>query len=202
MQVNTARLVIRPLRRSDVDAMAVWQPFADPMLAQYNVTAQSARERDAWFALRTGDAMRLEFAIEASGQVIGRISLRDMDGQGRARVGISIGAEFVNHGFGTEALAGFLDWYFGEGEFNAMALDVSAANRRAVQVYQKLGFRHVMDFYQPVGDEALASFLDDPRYADLRVYFRREDGRTSALFYEMELTREEWQERREVIERG
>ncbi len=202
MQVNTARLVIRALRRSDVDAMSVWQPFADPMLAQYNVTAQSARERDAWFALRTGDATRREFAIEASGQVIGRVSLRDMDGQGRARLGISIGAEFVNHGFGTEALAGFLDWYFGEGEFKVIALDVSAANRRAVQVYQKLGFRHVMDFYQPVGDEALVSFLNDPRYADLRVYFRREDGRTAALFYEMELTREEWQERREVIERG
>jgi len=202
MQVNTARLTLRPLQRADVDAMAVWQPFADPMLAKYNLPDQSAKERDDWFALRTGDLTRREFAIEASGQVVGRISLRDMDGRGHARLGISIGAEFVNHGFGTEALIGFLDWYFGEGEFSAMALDVSAANRRAVQVYQKLGFRHVMDFYQPVGDEAVVAFLDDPRYADLRIYFRREDGQTSALFYEMELTRKEWQERREVIERG
>jgi RimJ/RimL family protein N-acetyltransferase len=201
MQVRTARLVIRPLQRADVDAMAVWQPFADPSLAAYNPPDPSAQERDDWYALRTGDPARREFAIEASGQVVGRISLRDMDGQGAARLGISIGAQFVNRGLGTEALTGFLDWYFDEGGFSVMVLDVSASNRRAVHVYQKLGFRHVKDLYRSVDDEAVA-FLDDPRYADLRTYFRRKAGQTEALFYEMELEREEWQERKEVIPDG
>ena len=202
MQVRTARLVIRPLQRADVDAIAIWQPFADPLLAGYNVPDQSAKERDDWFALRAGDPTRREFALEASGQVVGRIGLRDVDGHTSARLGISIGAEFVNRGLGAEALAGFLDWYFDEGGFSVMALDVSASNRRAVHVYQKLGFRHVVDVYQPVGDEAAVAFLDDPRYADLRAYFRRRDGQTEALFYEMELTRQDWQARKEVIRHG
>jgi len=202
MQVRTARLVIRPLQRADVDALAIWQPFADPLLARYNVPDKSAEERDDWYALRTGDPARREFALEASGQVVGRISLRDMVGHGAARLGISVGAEFVNQGLGAEALSGFLDWYFGEGGFSIMALDVSASNRRAVQVYQKLGFRHVRDVYRPVGDEAAVAFLDDPRYTDLRAYFRRRDGQTEALFYEMELTSEEWQETKEVIHHG
>ena len=202
MQVRTARLVIRPLQRADVDALAIWKPFADPLLAGYNVPDQSAQERDDWFALRTGNPTRREFALEASGQVVGRISLRDIDGHTRARLGISIGAEIVNRGLGTEALTGFLDWYFDEGGFSVMALDVSASNQRAVRLYQKLGFRHVMDLYQPVGDEAVVAFLDDPRYADLRAYFRRQDGKTEALFYEMELTRQEWQVREEVIRHG
>jgi hypothetical protein len=59
-----------------------------------------------------------------------------------------------------------------------------------------------MDVYQPVGDEAVVAFLDDPRYADLRPYFRRQDGQTEALFYEMELTRQEWQARKEVTRHG
>jgi RimJ/RimL family protein N-acetyltransferase len=202
MQVRTARLVIRPLQRADVDAIAIWRPFADLLLAGYNLPDQSAKERDDWFALRAGDPTRREFALEASGQVVGRISLRDIDGHTCARLGISIGAEYVNHGLGVEALTGFLDWYFDEGGFSVMALDVSASNRRAVYVYQKLGFRHVMDLYRPVGDEAAVAFLDDPRYADLRPYFRRQDGQTEALFYEMELTRQEWQERKEVIRHG
>ena len=202
MQVHTARLVIRPLQRADVDALAIWKPCADPLLAGYNVPDQSAKERDDWFALRAGDPTRREFALEASGQVVGRISLRDIDGHTRARLGISIGAEFVNHGLGAEALTGFLDWYFDEGGFSVMALDVSASNQRAVRLYQKLGFRHVMNLYQPVGDEAVVAFLDDPRYADLRAYFRRQDGKTEALFYEMELTRQEWQAREEVIRHG
>ena len=202
MQMRTARLVIRPLQRADVDAMAVWQPFADPLLARYNLPDASAKERDDWYGLRTGDPARREFAVEASGQVVGRISLRDMDGQGAARLGISIGAQFVNRGLGTEALTGFLDWYFDEGGFSVMVLDVSASNQRAVHVYQKLGFRHVRDLYRFVGDEAAVVFLDDPRYADLRAYFRRRSGQTEALFYEMELAREEWQERKEVIPHG
>jgi RimJ/RimL family protein N-acetyltransferase len=202
MQVRTARLVIRPLQRADVDAMAVWQPFADPLLARYNLPDSSATERDDWYGLRTGDPARREFAVEASGQVIGRISLRDMDGHAAARLGISIAAEFVNRGLGTEALTGFLDWYFDEGGFSVLALDVSASNRRAVHIYQKLGFRHVKDLYRPVGDETAVAFLDDPRYTDLRAYFQRRDGQTEALFYEMELTSEEWQERKEVIRHG
>ena len=202
MQVRTARLVIRPLQRADVDAMAIWQPFADPLLARYNLPNQSAKERDDWFALRSGDPARREFAVEASGQVVGRISLRDVDDHRASRLGISIGAEFIDHGLGTEALDGFLDWYFDEGGFSVMALDVSAANRRAVHVYQKLGFRHVEDVYQPVGDEAMVAFLDDPRYTGLRAYFRRQDGQTEALFHEMELTRQEWLERKEVIRHG
>ncbi len=202
MQVRTARLVIRPLQRADVDAIAIWQPFADPLLASYNVPDQSAQERDDWFALRTGDPTRREFALEVSGQVVGRISLRDIDGHTSARLGISIGAEFVNHGLGAEALTGFLDLYFDEGGFSVVALDVSASNRRSVHVYQKLGFRRVTDLYRPVGDEAVVAFLDDPRYADLRAYFRRQDGQTEALFYEMELTRQEWQAGKEVIRHG
>jgi len=37
------------------------------------------------------------------GQFIGRIGLREIDGQECARLGIGLGAEFVNCGYGTEA---------------------------------------------------------------------------------------------------
>jgi diamine N-acetyltransferase len=196
MEIRTARLIVRPLQRADVDAIAIWQPFTDPLLTGYNSPPnESDKERDIWFELRTSNPARREFAIaKAAGRLVGRISLREIDGQGCARLGISIGAEFVNRGYGTEALVGFLDWYFGEGGFARLALDVSAANTRAVHVYEKLGFRHVSRRYELVGEEVAAAILNDPLYAGIWQYFKRENDQTWALFYDMELTREAWQE--------
>jgi RimJ/RimL family protein N-acetyltransferase len=194
MEIRTARLIVRPLQRADVDAIAIWQPFTDPLLTGYNLPPnESDKERDLWFAMRTGDLVRREYAIaQVSGRLIGRISLREIDGRGCARLGISIGAEFVNRGYGTEALAGFLDWYFEEGGFARMVLDVSAANTRAVHVYEKLGFCHVLRRYEPVGEEVAAAILNNPLYAGIWQHFKRENDQAWVLFYEMELTREAW----------
>ena len=116
MIVRTARLFIRPLERADVDAIYALRPHTEPLLLRYNPPAEETQaDRDLWFALRTGDPARREFAIlTAPGQFIGRIGVREMDEQSSARLGISLGADFVNRGYGTEALVGWLDWYFGD----------------------------------------------------------------------------------------
>jgi len=188
MLIRTARLIIRPLERADVDAIHALRPHTDPLLVRYNVPAETEQERDGWFALRTGDPARREFAILASGQLVGRIGLRDMDGQGSARLGIGLGADFLDRGLGTEALAGFLDWYFGEGGWSRIVLDVLTANARAVRVYEKLGFRHVAQRREPA-DESTVAFLHDPRSIPLRHYFPYENDKFWVVFYEMELTR-------------
>ena len=202
MRVCTERLIIRPLQRADLDAMSIWRPQADPILASCS-PGQPGEERDAWFTALASDLSRRDFAIaEISGQLVGRVSLREIDGQACARLGIVIGAEFAECGYGGEALEGFLGWCFGEGGFARMVLDVSAANARAIRIYEKAGFRRASERYQLVGDEMVAPFLDDPRYADMRQYFKREDGQVWALFYEMELTREAWQRMKAGVRNG
>jgi diamine N-acetyltransferase len=198
MQICTARLVIRPLERTDVDALHALRPHTDPLLLRYNILAETERERDLWFALRTGDPLRREWAIvTAWGQFIGRIGLREIDGQECARLGIGLGAEFVNCGYGTEALIGFLDWYFGEGGFSKIVLDVSAVNARVIHVYEKLGFCRVGDFYYPAEGDVGLVILRHPRYAALWQYFKQENNQTWVLYYDMELTREAWLRRME-----
>ncbi len=191
---RTPRLAIRPLQRADVDKLAEWEPFTEPLLLSYNTAMRTAAERDGWFAARTGDPARREVAGEdAQGALAGRIGLRDMDGRGRARLGIVIRAGSMNQGYGTEALAAFLDWYFGPGGFSKMVLDVSAANPRAKRVYDKLGFRRVMDFYRPIEAATAAAVLQDSRYAEAWPHLHMDGGRMFILFHEMELTREDWQ---------
>ena len=193
MVIRTARLLIRPLERADVDAIYALRPHTDPLLLRYNPPAEEAKaDRDLWFALRTGDPARREFAIlTAPGQFIGRIGLREMDGQGCARLGISLGADFVDRGYGTEALAGWLDWYFGEGGFARLVLDVLSLNTRAIRVYDKLGFKRGREFCLEA-DQTTLDFLAAPSSAPLRKFFRHENGKVLVPFYEMELTREDW----------
>ena len=82
MQVRTARLLIRPLQRADVDAIAIWQPFADPSLASYNLPDQSAQERDAAGVDRRDGAGHL-FGAEGLGH--DRRAIADADSGGIRR---------------------------------------------------------------------------------------------------------------------
>ncbi len=193
MRICTARLIIRTLQRADVDALHALRPHTEPLLQRYNPPCETDEKRDVWFMLRTGDPTRREFAIlTTSGQFIGRIGLREMDGQGGARLGIGLGADFLDHGYGTEAMIGFLDWYFGDGDFVRLALDVVTMNSRAIHVYEKLGFQRLAEGAEPA-DENTVAFLNDPRSEPVRHLFRYENDQVFVLFHEMGLTRDIWQ---------
>jgi RimJ/RimL family protein N-acetyltransferase len=115
-------------------------------------------------------------------------------------LGITLGADFVNQGLGTEALALFLDYYFGELGFKKLVLDVVGYNRRAIRVYRKLGFVKVGQRERAAGREQKRVFLGEQADADARRFFRRDWlGRHRLLCYDMELKREDWERARENL---
>jgi RimJ/RimL family protein N-acetyltransferase len=182
--------------RADLDQMIAWRPFADPLYKPFDFPKRSKADHIRWFEGRRRDASRRMYVIENERrQVIGSLTLREIDGQGSARLGITIAADFVSQGYGTEALALFLDHYFGEMGFARMVLDVAATNLRAVRTYLSLGFRQVGHHYRPASDESYALIRDDPRYHHLLRFFRRVGAGHQIIFYDMILTREEWQAR-------
>jgi RimJ/RimL family protein N-acetyltransferase len=195
------RVTIRPLTRADLDAMAAWRPFDDPLHADANWAQRRLRELDRWYAHRSADPRRLLYTVTDEGKrVIGSITLREIDGRRSARLGITLGADYVNQGYGSEALTLFLNYYFGELGFEKMVLDVTAHNRRAIRVYEKLGFKRVGQREQSVGRGKALALLKEPRYADVRRFFRRDRlGRYWALCYDMELTREDWKKERDGL---
>jgi RimJ/RimL family protein N-acetyltransferase len=140
----------------------------------------------------------LLFAVtDATGRVIGSITLREIDGRRSARLGITLGADFVDQGYGTEALTLFLNYFFEGLGFQKMVLDVAGFNQRAICVYERLGFQKVDQWERPAGHRDLWSLLKEPHYADVRRYFRRDWlGRRWLLCFEMELVKETWEKRR------
>ncbi|MGC9334845.1 MAG: GNAT family N-acetyltransferase, partial [Anaerolineae bacterium] len=129
--------------------------------------------------------------------VIGSLTLREIEMQESARLGITIGADYVSQGYGKEALELFFDHYFGSMGFELMLLDVAATNLRAVRTYCTLGFRQVGQHYRPASHSSYATIRQDPQYRHLSRFFRRQGTTYQVLFYDMALTREEWWARRQ-----
>jgi RimJ/RimL family protein N-acetyltransferase len=193
MRLRGARITIRPMKRTDVDAMAHWRPAIDPLYQPFDFPRRGRAEHLRWFEWRNRDPSRRLYTIEdEEHRVIGSLTLREINGHWSARLGITLGADFVSQGYGTEALRLFLDHYFGEMGFAQMVLDVAATNLRAVRSYQSLGFRQIDYHYRPVDHPSYRRIQQDPHYRHLRTYLRQQAGVTQVLFYDMILTREEW----------
>lgn len=194
MKLQGPRVTIHPMQRADLDAMMRWRPFADPLYRPFDFPNQSRAEHIRWFEWRSKDPTRRLYTIRDEGtQVIGSLTLREINGRQSARLGITIGADFVSQGYGTEALHLFLDYYFGEMDFARMVLDVAATNLRAVRCYRSMGFQEVGRHYRPASDPSYRILQQAPQYRHLLRFFRRHGAATQVLFYDMALSREEWQ---------
>jgi RimJ/RimL family protein N-acetyltransferase len=181
------------MKRTDLDEMIQWRRFADPLYQPFDFPRQSRSEHLRWFEWRGKDPRRRLYTIENEAQqIVGSLTLREIDGNRSARLGITIGADFVSQGYGTEALRLFLGSYFGELGFVRMVLDVAATNLRAVRAYFALGFRRTGHHYRPANHSSYRIIRRDPRYHHLRRFFDHQGGSYRVLFYDMAITREEW----------
>jgi RimJ/RimL family protein N-acetyltransferase len=196
MRLVGERVIIRPLRRDDLDQMQAWPPFTGPMSASWNLYWNDAAEMDHWFMRRSHDPSYLVFAVTLkNGQVIGRLSLRHIHTGESAVLGIAFGSPWVSRGYGTEALSLLAPYYFDTLGFRVLLLDVAATNERAIRCYENCGFVHAGSRYQPVEPSEDLSFLQKPEFAEMNRHFQQRQGKYWVLFYDMKLERNEFEER-------
>lgn len=191
MRLRGEKVIIRPMVREDVDKMAAWQPFTDPLNSLWNGPLRSS-DNYVRFQAQADDPSRQWYAIEdLAGRLIGRLSLRQIRRLKSARLGITLGADYVGQGYGTDAIRTFLIYYFRDMGFEKLYLDVAAPNRRAIRCYEKCGFKHTGSHYQDAGSNQRLTFLDDKRYRDIRRFFKKKRGRNVVLFYKMKVEKED-----------
>nr|MBC7245619.1 GNAT family N-acetyltransferase [Chloroflexota bacterium] len=204
MYLESSRLIVRDLHHTDLEQIESWRPFTDPLYRLWNIPRSTPLSRELWFMIKDNDPTRMWMVIQrkSDGQVIGTLSLREIVRRISARLGITLGADFVEQGYGTETLRLFLPHYFHEMGFRRMYLDVAAANRRALHVYEKLGFQRIGSNYRNIPEGIDLRFLEQEQYRNLRPYFRHHLGRMQLLFYEMVLERSEWEKQPPTIAPG
>jgi RimJ/RimL family protein N-acetyltransferase len=196
MILQTERLILRPWQRVDLDRMAEWPRFPDPLDAVWNWPHQLQAQGtvDLFFLTRAHDPSRQAWTITTRAeQVIGHLEIRTIQQAARrARLGIGLGYPYVGQGYGTEALTAFLQAFFGPLGFATLQLDVAAYNARGRRVYERLGFRQVAAVWQRIGSSVDFGFLSEPAYDGVRQLFRQDQGSVLALSFQMELAVADW----------
>lgn len=141
--IRTKRLVLRPPRVDDVDAITVH-------LSDFEVAGNLARvphpyaRADAlgWLLARPLSPQPGEtaFMIEtADGAVAGNVGFHERHDDA-AQVGYYLGQPYWGRGLMTEALTAALDWYFAETGADKVGSGVFHFNAASLAIQRKLGF--------------------------------------------------------------
>ncbi len=148
--VRTQRLLLRPMRETDVDALVAyrslpevcrWVPF-EPM------TAEVVRERLHGVWSRTvleqaGQGLTLGVEVEASGALAGDVYLFWASSEQRSgEIGYVLNPRHAGRGYATEAAHAVLHLAFDGLELHRVIARVDADNEPSARVTQRLGMRH------------------------------------------------------------
>lgn len=149
MQLETDRLILRPLQADDVDDLIPYH--SDPESVRY--IPWEVRSRDDvvdWLTKAvTFDRFRpaeigLLFAIveKSSGQVIGQLNTKLIDEPNNtANIGYILNPVFRGKGFVNEAMIAVLDRLFHAEKVHRVVADIDVRNDESVRVVERLGFR-------------------------------------------------------------
>ena len=194
LKLRGKRITLRPLRRDDIDKRLKWKPYPDPLYAHYNLGEMTEAQEKAWYLKRKKDPRMLYLSIDSlKGELLGFLSLFEIDWENKkSRLGVYLGYEFTDKGYGTEAIKTLLPYYFDKMKFKELYLDVAALNKRAIKCYLNCGFEFCGTKFQKHDPRNKIDIFGDERFRDIRKYFRKEGEEILVQFEEMRITEEMW----------
>lgn len=139
-ELQSARLLLRPPRESDLDALT--DILADPDVARWWPEYHAERVRSEFLH---PDPDLVIFAIEHQGEVVGAIQYGEVtDPEYRhASVDIFLGSRSWGEGLGPEAIGLLARYLFERLGHHRLVIDPAADNHKAIRAYEKVGFRRI-----------------------------------------------------------
>lgn len=138
------KTVLRPFTEADADA--VWGIVQDPEVIRFTFEPSIELARDglrSWYGSRAAAPDRLDLAVTdpADGEVLGEVVLYEWDPAARScTFRTLIGPRGRGRGIGTEATRLVVGYGFEQLGLHRVQLEVYGHNRRALHVYEKVGF--------------------------------------------------------------
>lgn len=135
------RVRLRPLEIEDAKRILRWGKNPSDLLSGYNYGQMTQIEAKLW--QRSKRSLRVRyFAIDIEDrELIGYLGAKNINRVKRsAQLGIVLDPNYQSQGYGQDALERFLDYFFNEWSMDRISLEVNYFNKRALHIYQKLGF--------------------------------------------------------------
>jgi RimJ/RimL family protein N-acetyltransferase len=148
LELKTPRLLLRPLRAGDADAIVAYRSL--PEVARFQSWesfgpadgASLVAEQAGVVPNTPGTWLQLAIVRSDSGAVVGDCGIHFQREDSRlVELGITISPAHQQRGFAEEALRGVLEYVFGRLAKHRVTALVDADNHAAANLFRRLGFR-------------------------------------------------------------
>lgn len=159
---------LRPLRLEDIEKLREWRN--DSLNSRYirKIPYITSEAQKLWFSSEQVDPSSLTFAIEEDDELVGSVSLYDIN-ELSAEFGRLMIGESKGRGLGTKATHAILVIAFDILGLNVIRAEVSVGNIHALKIYVKAGFCIEDCRYNPnVEMDEYLLLLGKERYKALR----------------------------------
>jgi RimJ/RimL family protein N-acetyltransferase len=148
--ITTERLVLRPLRESDLDALAAI--YADPRTTRFlggPRTRDDTRTRLEWMIAAHSEQGfgLLATTLREEGTLIGRcgILVQDVESARENEIAYLLGSGWWGHGYATEAAAAIRDHAHSQLGFERLISLIAPENTASQAVARRIGMQHERD---------------------------------------------------------
>lgn len=142
-------IAIGEFTKDNLEFFKNFTPYSDILLTDYNLCFLDKFEFKQWLG-NIKNKKNKYFSIclkEENYRLIGYVAVKKNNSfRGYYELAISLDAKYSSNGYGFNALKLFLDYYFRNID-NIIWLNVNSFNKRAIAMYEKIGFGKVSEFY-------------------------------------------------------
>lgn len=143
---NLSYLSFRKMELEDVFTFKNWARHDSILFLDYNFIEESEKEVVDWFNWKTKKPMSEYYVALFKDKIIGYMSFKNINKILKtAELGIVLDPNYINKGLGKDILKKFLDYAKDRG-FKKIILFVADYNKRAIRVYESLGFKEKYKF--------------------------------------------------------
>ncbi|MBR0138396.1 MAG: GNAT family N-acetyltransferase [Erysipelotrichaceae bacterium] len=140
--IETQRLIIRPMKASNVDALRKWMPDKSIYAYWGKGPGKSDLNPELLFEKeeRPTKSFHLGIAEKQSNEVIGDLWVYLIENDRMAQVAIRLSKEKPNRGYGTEALSAMTRFCFENTELQRLWTQVDISNTASSRMLEKCGY--------------------------------------------------------------
>lgn len=148
--IESERLILRPLVKSDVEDLREWTPNKEV----YTYWGKNPGKNDLHPELifekkeKPSKSFHLGIELKSESKIIGDIYIYLIERDKKAKVAFRINPKYQNKGYCTEAVNTMINWCFKNTELEIIWTDVDMKNISSIKVLEKCGFKKVKEVIQ------------------------------------------------------
>jgi len=149
-QLETKRLILRPMLATDIDALLLI--FTDPkVMAAFNHPPFTRAQMERWLKRNLDHQDEFDYGLfsiilKETGELIGDCGLEQMEEEGAAELGYDFRGDCWNQGYATEAALAVRDYAFDVLRLPQLISLIRVGNLASKRVAEKVGMQLIEEF--------------------------------------------------------